>query len=154
VNGLSEAIGRICNEFNIKVAYSAKRQSLASRLVHAKDKLDQDQQSNVVYQIPCAACSASYIGQTTRRLEVRMKEHRTACEKRQVEKSATAAHCIQTGHQMDFNNVRIIDRARNASELLVREAIAVQNSQNNINSNDGLQLSQQWTAVGKQSIRR
>ena len=101
-----------------------------------------------------SGCAASYIGQTTRRLETRIKEHRTACEKRQADKSATAAHSMQTGHQMDFANVRIIDRARNSSELLLREAIAVKNSTNNINSNDGLELSQQWTALKKIAMRR
>ncbi|KYN22634.1 hypothetical protein ALC57_04963, partial [Trachymyrmex cornetzi] len=40
-----------------------------------KDKLNKDELSNVVYEINCADCNVSYVGQTKRQLNTRIKEH-------------------------------------------------------------------------------
>jgi len=54
-----------------------------------KDTLPPGKQSNVVYRIPCS-CGQVYIGETKRRLKTRLKEHRDACERGMMEKSAVA----------------------------------------------------------------
>lgn len=40
-----------------------------------KDKSTTKGHTNVVYKIDCQECDSSYVGQTKRRLEVRVKEH-------------------------------------------------------------------------------
>ena len=47
--------------------------------------------SKVVYQFSCS-CGETYIGETVRRLETRMKEHQDAYQKGAVEKSTPAEH--------------------------------------------------------------
>jgi predicted GIY-YIG superfamily endonuclease len=44
-----------------------------------------------VYRIPCE-CGLVYIGETGRNLSVRLKEHKTNCEKAEQDKSAVAKH--------------------------------------------------------------
>ena len=56
-------------------------------LTKVKDTLPPGKQSNVVYRIPCS-CGQVYIGETKRRLETRLKEHRHSCERGMIEKSA------------------------------------------------------------------
>ena len=59
--------------------------------VPRKDRIPDMTQSHVVYRIPCN-CGKFYIGETARRLETRVKEHKGACEKGMTERSAIAEH--------------------------------------------------------------
>ena len=66
-------------------------------LTKVKDTLPLGKQSNVVYRIPCS-CGQVYIGETRWRLETRLKEHRDACERGMMEKSAVAEHAWENHH--------------------------------------------------------
>ena len=79
VAGMSVDIRRVCRKFNIRVVFKSGR-TLRSMLTKVKDTLPLGKQSNVVYRIPCS-CGQVYIGETKRRLETRLKEHRDACER-------------------------------------------------------------------------
>ena len=66
-------------------------------------------QTNVLYKIPCADCSWSYIGETGKCFSTRKKEHirnvkicKTGC--------SIAAHAWRNNHSIDFNNARVIDK--------------------------------------------
>ena len=41
-----------------------------------KDKISKNLQSNIIYQVNCSSCSASYVGKTNRQACRRLKEHR------------------------------------------------------------------------------
>ena len=45
-------------------------------LVHPKDKVELEEQDELVYQIPCKNCGAEYIGKTGRLLKTQLEEHR------------------------------------------------------------------------------
>ena len=53
-----------------------------------KDSVDESQKPGV-YRIPCGLV---YIGETGRNLSKRLKEHKTNCEKAELDKSAVAKH--------------------------------------------------------------
>ena len=53
--------------------------------------------NGVVYFIPCAECSATYIGETGRTLKVHMAEHRRAVENKD-HKNGIAMHVQNTAH--------------------------------------------------------
>ena len=94
--GMSEDIRRVCRKFNIRVVFKSG-QILHSMLTKVKDTLPLGKQSNVVYRIPCS-CGQVYIGETKRRLETRLKEHRDACERGMMERSAVAEHAWEHHH--------------------------------------------------------
>ena len=77
--GVSEDIRRVCRKFGMKVVFRSGL-SLRSMLTKVKDTLVLEKKSKVVYQVPCS-CGETCIGETLRRLEMRMKEHRDACQK-------------------------------------------------------------------------
>ena len=79
VSRLSEDIRRVCRQFNIRVAFRSGH-SLRSVLTRVKDPLPPDLQSKVIYKVPCC-CGKAYIGEITRCLETRLKEHKNACRK-------------------------------------------------------------------------
>ena len=74
-----------------------------------KDPLPKEKLAGVVYQIPCQ-CSKAYVGETQRRLETRNKEHRDACTKGDMWKSAIAEHQEDQQHQVDWDETKVLDR--------------------------------------------
>ena len=71
---MSEDIRRICRGHNIRVAFRLSR-TLRAMLSTVKNKVPTEKQSGVVYMIPCS-CRKVYLGETERRLETRLKEHK------------------------------------------------------------------------------
>ena len=90
----------VCRKFNIRIVFKSRR-TLCSMLTKVKDTLPPGKQSNVVYRIPCS-CGQVYIGETKRRLETRLKEHRDVCERGMMEKSAVAEHARENHHPIHW----------------------------------------------------
>ena len=83
-----------------------------------------DKQSIVVYQVPCS-CGQSYIGKTIRQLESRLKEHKDACNRGLLEKSAIAEHAWRYSHLIEWSDTQVVDWASTNKELLVKEALHI-----------------------------
>ena len=88
VSGVSERIRKACGKFDLWVVFKSGP-TLRSLLTKVKDPLPKEKLADVVYQIPCQ-CGKVYVGETQRRLETRVKEHRDACNKGDTWKSAIA----------------------------------------------------------------
>ena len=69
----SEDIRWVCGKYGMKVIFKAGR-SLRSVLTKVKDPLPMEKKTKLVYRIPCN-CGQSYISETRRRLETRLREH-------------------------------------------------------------------------------
>ena len=74
VEGLSEKVQRIFRKHHIATAMRPTN-TLKSILVHPKDKRDIDESTDIVYDIPCANCDMSYVGETGRCFITRKEEH-------------------------------------------------------------------------------
>ena len=74
-------------------------------LALSKDPLPMEKLAGVVYQIPCQ-CGKVYAGETQRRLETRIKEHKDACSKGHAEKSAIAEHTWDQQHTIDWEDTK------------------------------------------------
>ena len=77
VRGVSEELARIYKKRQITSAMKP-HSTLRTLLVHPKDKTDPKEG---VCTIDCAGCPKKYVGETKRKLKVRVKEHRTEAEK-------------------------------------------------------------------------
>ena len=62
----------------------------------------------MVYSIPCTLYPAVYIGQTSRTLRTRIKEHKAAVKCARTEVSAVAEHVWQKKHQLDFQRTCVL----------------------------------------------
>ena len=116
-----------------------------------KDTLPAEKQSEVVYQIPCS-CGKTYVGETTMRLETRMKEHQDACCSGMLEKSAVAEHAWEHHHPIRWQDTRVVDRARRPKELHLKEALHIQTlTEELLNQDIGLEVPGCWlTALRRQ----
>ena len=139
VKGISEPLERIYRKHNISTAMRP-HMTLRKILVHPKDKREKEEQSGVVYSIPCIDCDQVYIGETGRQFGVRKKEHLDeAKEVAQVpftrnqrkmsvaeqKKSAVSDHVGQSNHTIDWEGARILDKEDNKWPRKIREAIQI-----------------------------
>ena len=133
-------------------------------LVHPKDKIDQEQKCNVIYEIPCRSCNKTYVGETGRTFHTRKREHQKECEKETVGrltrtqkdkaeqenlKSAISDHCKRNNHIMDWDNTRIITSESNKHKRWIKEAIEIRKrAQDTINRDEGAyMLSHTWDSL-------
>ena len=102
--------------------------TLRRLLVQPKDKVELEEQGELVYQIPCKNCGAEYIGETGRLLKTRLEEHRkdvdntkkdkyTRSGKKRlmstINKSALTDHATTENHIIDWEGVNIVDKEPN-----------------------------------------
>ena len=83
VKGVSETISRIFIRFGANVT-SRPLRTLRSELVHLKDKVDYEEVSECVYQIPCKNCDKVCVGETARNLGIRVGEHKKEVESKDI----------------------------------------------------------------------
>ena len=149
VSGLSEDIRRVCRGFNIRTAFKSGM-TMRAQLSRVKDKLPSSMSSSVIYSIPCS-CGKVYIGETTRRLDQRMKEHKHACEHGEEKKSAVAEHMCREQHPIQWQETKVIGRASKYWELRVKEALHIHLTPEDqrFNRDVGLELPGCWVSTLK-----
>ena len=93
---------------------------LKTVLPSLKAPVEKHLRSGVVYEIKCARCQAAYVGQTSRHLLTRMKEHLKA-------PSPVAEHIKECGSTISLEDTTILDfTTRGESQLLTLEALWIQ----------------------------
>ncbi|CAB0043793.1 unnamed protein product [Trichogramma brassicae] len=76
--------------------------------------------TGVVYLLECNKCPMKYIGQTKRKLKIRVKEHNNLLDK----KSVVAAHIVEhkkEDHKMDCERIKILDHELNVHRREISE---------------------------------
>lgn len=125
IEGLSETIKTQLKRHapQLKLAFRPPCK-VAQAFTNMKDKLDDGQQSNVVYSIPCSTCGLSYIGETSRCLCERKVQHEKDVVNvtKKPNKTALVRHVSMTNHQFDFNSTQIIRKVRTRGLLKIHEA--------------------------------
>ena len=93
--------------------------TLRQLLVRPKVRIRESEATGVVYQVPCASCPTTYVGQTGRRLDQRLREHRRAVESADFTSSALAEHAWSCHHPVDLDNTRILDHHHHLHQRLI-----------------------------------
>nr|VZI39727.1 unnamed protein product [Spirometra erinaceieuropaei] len=116
--GISEAIARQLNRFGIFIAHKPAS-SVRATLSRVKDPIPKEQQTNVIYRIPCANCSCDYVGHTGRRLGTRINEHKLAIRRRDP-LSLVFAHALECDHRFNWEGTEVVAMAntKHAREFL------------------------------------
>ncbi|KYN12693.1 hypothetical protein ALC57_15133 [Trachymyrmex cornetzi] len=107
VKNLTEKFQNVYRNYNLNIAYKPIN-SLNKFIKTGKDKLDKMDNNNVVYKINCYNCDCSYVGQAKRKLKTRIKEHKADIRKSNNH-SVVSLHQLQYGHQIDWENINILD---------------------------------------------
>jgi len=105
-----------------------------------KDSLPSSLRSNVVYQLNCRNCNASYVGQTKRSLSVRVNEHRSHIIRNSSQQSVITEHRLMYKHDFDWDNAQILDEETNYNKRLISEMIFIKKQKFGLNAQTDTEL--------------
>jgi hypothetical protein len=149
VSTISGKIARILRRYKIETIHKPPTK-LKDMLVRAKDPIGL--KTPGVYRVPCG-CGKSYIGETGRTIETRLKEHRRHLRLGQLEKSAIAEHWAGCDKDIQFQETKLLCRSSGYWERLTKEAIEIRLEENIFNRDSGYAVSNTWKPVIK-NIKR
>lgn len=144
--GMSERLSRVYKKHGISM-FSKPGYTLRQALVAPKDPLTKDEKCGVVYSLKCETCDSEYVGETIRPLSTRMKEHRDSVAKRNT-KSALGEHIINNpGHNINFEDTKVIDSENKTLHRKVVEAIHIRDRNPSLNRQGGYDLPKIYTPL-------
>ncbi|VDL91482.1 unnamed protein product [Schistocephalus solidus] len=126
---VSEATEHIVAGLGVGIAHRPKA-TMRIKVMRIKERLKPNEQSGIVYRIPCQNCSCNYTGQTGRMLGSRIHEHKLAVRWSDG-LSKVAAHTYETGHEFNFTAAMIIAHATCKTSRELIEALA--SDENSVN---------------------
>ena len=152
--GLSEEIRRILRGFRIRTVFRMI-DNLGRILTRVKDPTPLDERPGVIYKIKCI-CGDFYVGETKRTLATRIKEHKAACRLAAFERSAVAEHAWQEGHEINWDDVEILDNAKDLQERKVKESLYIRMVPRTclMNRDEGRELSPLWMRTIKRALKK
>ena len=109
-----------CTNIEIKLAFSSVK---VGSIFSVKDPVPLDLRSCVVYKFSCAGCNACYIGETSRHLSTRVREHLSRDRNSHIYQhlqQSLACQCLA-----NKNCFSIVDCAPNKLQLMLKEAIHI-----------------------------
>ena len=121
IHGVSEKLSRIFSPFSIKIAHKPSNK-IVSSISKLKDPIATFDKSSIIYQIPCKNCPNSYIGESGRELKIRLNEHKKDVSQYNM-RSLVAQHVLENGHQMDWENTKVLNIQKNIKSRRVLESL-------------------------------
>ena len=136
IKGTSEIISRILRPYNIRVAHKPIT-TLRHVLTNVKDREQPHERQGAIYKINCSYCQATYIGETSRNLNIRLTEHKRAT-KNGDKTNHIAEHHRQTKHNIDWDSAKCITYSTNYKQRLTLESWYTNLEQNPLNRSQQL----------------
>ena len=132
-------------------------------VVHSKDKVKDEEKTELIYRVPCKNCSSSYVGETGRKFGLRIKEHKKkvdsftagtqtrafrARESSITHKSAITDHAVEENHVIDWDEAKVVDREAQRQTRWIIEALWIRKTPRCMNRDaESYQLSHTWDQV-------
>jgi hypothetical protein len=132
IHNFSEKFNNVTRPLNVRISYQSLNKLNKIIKVH-KDPLPDSSQSNIVYKINCLDCDASYVGQSGRQLNTRVKEHKSHIIRNNPNRSVITEHRLNYGHDFDWENVKILDHEPFYHKRLVSEMLYIKRQKNSLN---------------------
>jgi len=162
VKRLSEAFARILKSHGIATANRPHR-TLRNFVVHPKDKVKDEEKTELIYCVPSKNCSSSYVGETGRKFGLRIKEHEKevnsftagtqtrasrARESSVTHKLAITDHAVEENHVIDWDKTKVVEREAQQQTRWIKEATWIRKTPMCMNRDAGsYQLSHTWDQV-------
>ena len=98
-----------------------------------------------MYRIGCS-CGKTYIGETGRNLDIRLKEHKRAV-KMDNQNNGIVVHVNKTLHDIEWNNTEILEQESNWNKRKVKEVLHIREEHATMNLDQGYQLNTIWSTL-------
>ena len=138
IKGTSERLQRAFKSHEVTLFHKPFN-FLRSQLVHVKDKTENLKKCGAIYHIHCEQCDKDYVGETSRLLETRVKEHLSR------NSSAVHEHCQLTDHSVDSSKTKV--RENNTFKRRIREAIEIKLRKPFLNRDNGFELARIYDTI-------
>ena len=144
VEGLTQNLNRLLMKNGIKCAISSRGQRLRDHISKIKDP-QAPETKPCVYEIPCH-CGKKYIGQTGRKLKVRITEHKRDVRYDNRAGSAFVEHLYEQGdHAPMWDKAKVVDNEEHLTKRLTKEAMHIYLEKGRaINRMEGTAFSSLW----------
>ena len=80
-----------------------------------------------IYSIKCHICKKTYVGETSRNIQIRLSEHKRAIKHGNLD-NAMVIHMSDTGHDFDLEGAKMLKYAHNKRRRKMLEAAIISNS--------------------------
>lgn len=120
--GFYDEVVKSCKKFKIDVIPSLS-QDLKNVIRKGKDCTKKLDNTGVVYGLYCKNCPAVYVGETKRKLGQRVCEH--VRDVRTKKDTVVSEHCSVSSHDMEWDNVTILDRESDWKPRLISEMLHI-----------------------------
>jgi hypothetical protein len=144
--GMTEKIRRIMKIEGIRT-YKKGSRKILDIVKSKKNRKCIDQQKGVVYQVPCRECDKVYIGETKKRINDRLKQHKDDVRLRR-ENNAIFKHVKDTDHKVNWEGAKVIEQE---SRMIIRkwkEARRIREVAGKaMNWNSGLMMNEEWEEI-------
>lgn len=149
IQGVTDKTANILRKKDIKTCFRPAS-TIKSLLKSFKDPIHPHQFKGV-YEIPCS-CGKSYIGETGRSFKQRIKEHEVDLRLNCCHTSALVEHANKAKHQLCLENTNILSKEENYSKRKFREALEIIKHPQNLNRNNGWEISRSWIPLLHQEL--
>ena len=113
-------VKRYYKNLNIKLVFSSFK---IKNLMNVKDSVPRSFRSNVVYKFICAECNSAYVGETSRHLSIRVREHLLTDKNSNIIKHLRSPNkCKMACNEDCFT---ILDSATTYHHLKIKEALHI-----------------------------
>ena len=132
----------MCGKYGIQT-HLRRNRTLKQLLVKPKDQDCKEKKSGVIYIYQCGeiTCNEEYIGEISRTLGERCREHL-------MEPSPIHVHSLQTGHNATPENFNIIGKEDQGLARSIKESIYIRVNNSTLNRNIGkFSLNHIWDRV-------
>lgn len=134
VPGLSERLKKVLNQYNLTLSCKTTNK-IGDLYTRTKYTIPKELKSKVIYQIKCNDCNATYIGMTKQKLKNRMAKHRSDIHlKKRNETTGLTIHAVDNKHQIDFDNVTILEHIPNYWQRAIAEKMYIHKTDNTVNT--------------------
>ena len=130
---VSKKIEQNIKEYEKKIIYKIDNK-LNYIIKKWKDKLHKNRNHNIVYKIICADCSASYIGETKKALDTKLKEHQNDIKNNPIEHGVISKHRTSILHEINWDNIQILDHKTNYDRHYISEMLHIRTTNNILNA--------------------
>ena len=140
--GITKSIKQVCGKYGIQIHFKGN-QTIKQILRKPKDKDPKDSKSRVIYSYQCTHldCNEEYIGETSRTLGERRREHLK-------QPFPIHGHAQITVHSIDNSNFNIIGREDPGKARTIKECIYIWVNNSTLNQNVGkYNLNHIWDRV-------
>jgi hypothetical protein len=136
--GLLKTFKQLLPLLNIRIVFSTPP-GIGS-LFKFKDKIPEDLRTNLVYEYKCPACSAGYVGSTTRHLRSRILEHQGISDRNgkridpnNTRNTAVGKHMRKEGHEPTAEAFKVLYSSKERRIVRVAESILIQRGKPKLN---------------------